>query len=178
MSKEKKILGEERRQVILKWLMEADKPLSGSELSKKTHVSRQVIVQDISLLKARNEPIMATPQGYVYLKPFTHQNKYERIIACHHPPDKAGDELTLLVDHGVTVKDVKVEHPIYGDLTASIMVSNRYEVEQYLKQMKETNAPYLSQLTGGVHLHTIEADSLGKLDAACSALKGLGFLIE
>ncbi|MBO9130493.1 transcription repressor NadR [Bacillus sp. 165] len=178
MSKEKKILGEERRQVILKWLMEADKPLSGSELSKKTHVSRQVIVQDISLLKARNEPIMATAQGYVFLKPPVQQNKYERVITCYHPPEKTREELILLVDHGITVKDVKVEHPIYGDLTASIMVSNRYDVEQYLKQMKDTNSTYLSQLTGGTHLHTIEADSLSKLDAACDALQALGFLLD
>ncbi|MFX3624550.1 MAG: transcription repressor NadR [Ectobacillus sp.] len=174
----KKILGEERRQLILNWLAEAEKPLSGSELSKKTNVSRQVIVQDISLLKARNEPIIATSQGYMYMRPLPRQQKHERVIACNHPPDKVKDELTLLVDHGVTIKDVKVEHPVYGDLTAPIMVSNRYEVDQYLKKIQETNAAYLSQLTGGIHLHTIEADSLGRLDAACDALKRFGFLIE
>ncbi|WP_028402927.1 transcription repressor NadR [Ectobacillus panaciterrae] len=174
----KKILGEERRLLILEWLMDAQRPLSGSELSKKTNVSRQVIVQDISLLKARNEPIMATSQGYVYLKPLSKQPRYERVISCSHPPDKVRDELTLLVDHGVTIKDVKVEHPVYGDLTASIMVSNRYEIEQYLRKVTETNAAYLSQLTGGIHLHTIEADSVEKLHAACTALEHAGFLIK
>ncbi|MCP8967307.1 transcription repressor NadR [Ectobacillus ponti] len=174
----KKILGEERRQLILSWLMQTDKPLSGSELSKKTNVSRQVIVQDISLLKARNEPIMATAQGYVYLRQNTPEQTYEQIIACQHAPDRVRDELTLLVDHGVTIKDVKVEHPVYGDLTAPIMVSTRHEVDQYLQRIQETKASYLSQLTDGVHLHTISANSPAKLAAACRALEQAGFLLS
>ncbi|MBC8831661.1 HTH domain-containing protein, partial [Escherichia coli] len=52
----KKILGDTRRQMILKWLKEAEAPISGNQLAQKTNVSRQVIVQDISLLKAGNEP--------------------------------------------------------------------------------------------------------------------------
>ena len=47
----------------------------------------------------------------------------------------------MLVDHGVTIKDVKVEHPVYGDLTASIMVSNRFDVEQYLQKSKTQMRP-------------------------------------
>ena len=139
-NEQKKILGEERRQLILQWLLAANEPLSGNELSKKTNVSRQVIVQDISLLKARNEPIIATAQGYLYLKP-------------------------------------QEKHPVYGDLTAPIMVSNRFDVEQYLQKIENTNASYLSQLTDGIHLHTIEADSKEKLDAACEALDKAGFLV-
>lgn len=173
----KKILGEERRQLILQWLLAANEPLSGSELSKKTNVSRQVIVQDISLLKARNEPIIATAQGYLYLKPQAKQQAFERVIVCQHKPNEVRQELTMLVDHGVTIKDVKVEHPVYGDLTASIMVSNRFEVEQYLQKIENTKASYLSQLTDGIHLHTIEADSIEKLNAACEALDRTGFLV-
>ncbi|MDM5156625.1 transcription repressor NadR [Bacillus sp. DX1.1] len=174
---QKKILGEERRQLILQWLLATDEPLSGNELSKKTNVSRQVIVQDISLLKARNEPIIATAQGYLYLKPQAKQNTFERVIVCQHKPEEVRQELTTLVDHGVTIKDVKVEHPVYGDLTASIMVGNRFDVEQYLKKIEDTKAVYLSQLTEGIHLHTIEADSTAKLNAACEALDRAGFLV-
>ncbi|MFD3449523.1 transcription repressor NadR [Microbacteriaceae bacterium 4G12] len=177
MNEQKKILGEERRDLILQWLISSDKPLSGSELSKKTNVSRQVIVQDISLLKARNEPIMATSQGYIYLKQ-QKQQTYERMIACQHQPDQVREELTILVDHGITIKDVKVEHPVYGDITAPILVSTRYEIDQYLKKIHETNATYLSQLTDGIHLHTIEADSIAKLDAGCKVLEKAGFLIS
>ncbi len=98
-------------------------------------------MQDISLLKARNEPIIATAQGYLYLKPQEKQQTFERVIVCQHKPAEVRQELTMLVDHGVTIKDVKVEHPVYGDLTASIMVSNRFDVEQYLQKSKTQMLP-------------------------------------
>ncbi|MCM3002631.1 transcription repressor NadR [Priestia koreensis] len=174
----KKILGEQRRTLILEWLQTEGVPLTGSELSKRTNVSRQVIVQDISLLKAKNEPIIATSQGYLYMQTPDQKGRYEQIIACQHGPETADRELFLLVDHGVRVRDVIVEHPIYGELTASIMVSTRKEVEAFLEHVKNTNASYLSQLTDGTHLHTIEADTPKKLQEACAALRKEGFLIE
>lgn len=178
MKDDKKILGEERRELILQWIKERNEPITGGELSDRTNVSRQVIVQDISLLKAKNEPIIATSQGYMYLNHHVKKEMHSRVVACSHSPERTIDELQLIVDHGVTVKDVIVEHPVYGDLTASIMVSNRREVELFVKKIRETNASYLSQLTEGVHLHTLEADSIAKLEAACTALKNAHFLIH
>ncbi|WP_203361616.1 transcription repressor NadR [Bacillus sp. REN10] len=177
MAPGKKILGEERRSLILTWLQESQEPLTGSELANRTNVSRQVIVNDITLLKARNEPIMATSQGYVYLPQPSQEKWYERSVACFHSPEQTEDELNLLVDFGLLVKDVKIEHPIYGDLTASIMVSNRKEVAQFVQKAAETNAAYLSQLTNGVHLHTIAAKDERTLDEAEAALKKAGFLL-
>lgn len=178
MSEEKKILGEKRRELIIKWLKESPTPLKGGEIANKTNVSRQVIVQDISLLKARNEPIIATSQGYMYLKTEPKKNLITRIIAVKHTPEQTRKELQLLVDNGVTVKDVIVEHPVYGDLTASIMVSNRKEVDEFIKRVHDTKAAYLSQLTMGIHLHTIEADSNEKLDSACEALRKERLLLD
>ncbi len=178
MSQEKKILGAERRDLLLHWLQSENKPLTGGELANRTNVSRQVIVQDISLLKAKNEPILATSQGYVYLKPQGEQIKKERIIVSYHAPHQTKEELYILVDHGVTVKDVKIEHPVYGDLNASVMVSTRKEVDDFIKKIQQTKASYLSQLTDGTHLHTIEADTEEKLDTACTALKQAGMLID
>lgn len=175
---QKKVLGEKRRELILSWLQSEGTPLTGSELAKRTNVSRQIIVQDISLLKARNEPIIATSQGYVYMQKQHEQPSFQRLIVCHHTPEQTAEELHLLVDHGVLVKDVIVEHPVYGELTASIMVSTRKEVEELLTKLQETKASFLSQLTEGIHLHTIEADSLSKLDDACRALEEAGFLVE
>jgi uncharacterized protein len=173
-----KILGEKRRELILQWLKESSQPISGNELAKRTNVSRQVIVQDISLLKARNEPIIATSQGYLYLPTQEQKKTYERVIACFHPPERTLEELQLIVDHGVTVKDVIIEHPVYGDLTASIMVSTRSEVQEFMNKIKETNASLLSQLTDGTHLHTLQADSPSKIDAAIRALQKAGLLIN
>ena len=152
---QKKILGEERRELILQWLKTENKPMTGSELSKRTNVSRQVIVQN---------PSQTTV--------------HQRIIACQHTPEDAEKELLLLVDHGVLVKDVTVEHPVYGELTASVMIQTRKEVETFIEKIQETNATYLSQLTDGIHLHTIEADTIEKLNAACLALEAEGYLVS
>ncbi|MFT8323505.1 MAG: transcription repressor NadR [Bacillus sp. (in: firmicutes)] len=177
MTDSKKLLGDERRSFILSLLQDNARPFTGSELARRTNVSRQIIVGDITLLKAKNEPIIATSQGYLYLQ----QSKpvlYEKIVACNHGPERTEEELNLLVDNGVTVKDVKIEHPVYGDLTASILVSNRNEVKKFMKKIKNTNATYLSQLTGGIHLHTISAASMETLEEAEDALREAKFLME
>ncbi|MFD4930863.1 transcription repressor NadR [Peribacillus butanolivorans] len=177
MMEKKKLLGEERRTKLLHILQTSEQPVTGSELSQITNVSRQVIVGDITLLKARNEPIIATSQGYMYLQKGNTQ-KPERTIACQHDPSRAQEELFLLVDIGITVKDVKIEHPVYGDLTASIMVSSRKEVQQFLTKVTATNASFLSELTSGIHLHTLSASSEELLDEAENALKNAGILVD
>ncbi|AVD56591.1 transcription repressor NadR [Weizmannia agrestimuris] len=176
MAEKKKILGDERRHLILEWLQNSREPITGGELAKRTNVSRQIIVNDITLLKAKNEPILATSQGYLYIHPAGAENKVEKTLVCMHSREQVTDELNLLVDHGVTVKDVKVEHPVYGDLTASIMVSTRAEVARFIRQIEETNASYLSELTGGIHLHTVEAASGRQVEEAEQALKEAGIL--
>lgn len=178
MVEQKKILGEERRSFILQLLKDSPVPLTGSELANRTNVSRQVIVGDITLLKAKNEPIIATSQGYIYLNQNATNYSFERTIACRHSPEDTEKELYLLVDHGVLVKDVKIEHKVYGDLTASIMVSNRQEVKQFMANIQKTGASLLSELTDGIHLHTISASSIQILDHAEAALKAEGLLIE
>lgn len=167
----KKILGEERRKMILKWLMESDKPITGGELARRTNVTRQVIVGDINLLKAKNVPIIATSQGYLYIHNQPLPEKAERTIVCFHPPEQTEEELNILVDHGVTVKDVKIEHAVYGYISAPINVSTRKEVKQFVSKVNSAKAPYLLELTGGIHLHTIEADDEETLDEAEHALE-------
>jgi transcriptional regulator of NAD metabolism len=173
----KKLVGEERRDSVLEWLKTANTPLTGSDIAERAGVSRQVIVQDISLLKAKNEPIVATSEGYIYMQHTKDEALFQKVIVCQHAPSQTKEELFTIVDHGVTVKDVKIEHPVYGDLSASVMVSNRNEVEQFLTKITETNAPLLSQLTEGLHLHTIQADSMKKINAACESLEKAGILV-
>lgn len=122
-------------------------------------------------------PILATSQGYILDKTALSHEGHSQLVACYHPPERAEEELLLLVDQGVRVNDVKVEHPIYGDITANIMVSNRKEVYQFLEKMKRTKASYLSELTNGVHLHTLEAKNENDLNDAVEALRQAGFLL-
>lgn len=165
-----------RQKFILHSLRNSHKPITGNDLAKETNVSRQVIVQDISILKAKKEPIVATSQGYLYIN--NQANTIQHMIAVHHSPEQTQNELYIIVDHGVTVKDVTVEHAVYGELTAAIMVSNRAEVDQFIEKINETNATYLSVLTEGIHLHTLEADSMEKIEAACKALSKANLLLK
>lgn len=178
MNASKKLIGQERRAHLLSWLKAADSPIKGTALAERAGVSRQIIVQDISLLKAKEEPIIATSQGYIYLEQQREIPRYQRIIACHHTREQTAEELNCIVDQGVTVTNVIVEHPVYGDLKASIMVSNRREVAQFVEQISATNATYLLELTDGVHLHTLEADHEEQLTAAYQQLKQRGMIID
>lgn len=175
----KKLTGNARRKSLITWLKEVETPITGTDLAKRANVSRQVIVQDISLLKAQNYPIIATSNGYLYMQHTDkHNNEFERVIACHHDSNQTKEELYTIVDFGVTVKDVIIEHPIYGDLKASLLVSSRAEVDQFVKRIEEENAPYLLKLTGGIHNHTITANDEQKIEQAIEALKNKDFLIN
>ena len=57
--------GEARRKEILNYIQSSTGPVSGSRLSEEFHVSRQVIVQDVALLRAANQDIVSTNRGYV-----------------------------------------------------------------------------------------------------------------
>ncbi len=173
---ENKLTGEQRREKLLAWLKESC-PLTGSELARRASVSRQVIVQDMTLLKARSHPILATSQGYIYLTG-SEEPKAEKVIACKHDRARTEEELLLLVDHGVSVDDVIIEHPVYGQLTALVRVSTRSEAFEFIEKIQSTGAAYLSELTGGIHLHTISAPDAERIDKACAALKKAGFLVE
>lgn len=177
MSDGKKILGETRRELIINWLQTSDSPITGGELAKRTNVSRQVIVQDISILKAKKHPILATAQGYIYIQTEPSQ-KVSRMIACKHTPDETKEELFTLVDHGVTVRQVVVEHAVYGEITASLMLSTRHDVEQFYTRLQKTQSALLSELTNGVHLHLIEANTNDQLDHAVQALDEKGFILK
>ncbi|MFJ7731399.1 transcription repressor NadR [Lysinibacillus sp. NPDC097231] len=173
----KKMLGEERRLQLLAQLKNSSAPITGTDLAKFANVSRQVIVNDMTLLKARNEPIIATSQGYLYMNQEQLHHTVERTIPCFHTSKDTEDELMTIVDCGGTVKNVIVEHSIYGEIIASIMVSNRHEVKKFIQRVTETQASYLSELTGGTHLHVISAPSVEILDLIEQTLYKKGYLV-
>ena len=71
-----------------------------------------------------------------------------------------------------------VEHPVYGEFKARLMLATRNEVSSYLAAMRKEEAEPLSALTEGVHLHTIEADSIDVLNRIEEALKQKGYLLD
>ena len=168
---------QERRQAIVAHLRASEGPVPGRALAQRFGVSRQVIVQDISVLRAAGYPILPTARGYVWLS-LTEDSRARRVVAVRHTPEQTQDELERLVDAGVTVVDVIVEHPIYGEVKGRLMHSTRADVHAFMQRLRETKAHLLSELTDGVHLHTLEADEPAQLDRAVAALREAGYLIE
>lgn len=163
-----------RRQAILDRLRSADRPVSASALAAGLNVSRQIIVGDIALLRAGGAEISATPRGYVLPRA---TDGITRTIACRHTLAQTGQELDILVDNGCTVLDVIVEHPVYGQLTGQLQISSRYDVEQFLARIRNSDAAPLSMLTGGLHLHTLCCPNEDAYTRACAALKAAGLLL-
>lgn len=169
--------GEERREKILKLLAETEKPLSGTSLAKTLKVSRQVVVTDIALLRAVNKNILSTNKGYLIFKDEQESGQSRRTIKVQHNDEQILDELNIIVDLGGHVLDVVVEHEIYGQITCDLIINNRRDAKQFVKQCKESNAKGLNVLTDGMHYHTIEADSEAVLDQIEEALNEKGYLI-
>lgn len=169
--------GEKRRACLLVLLKESNNPLKAADLAKTLGVSRQVIVQDMALLRAQKEPIMATPGGYVYLSR-PEPAGVQKVITIRHSPENTEEELNILVDHGVTVIDVGVEHSVYGRIFRPLGLKNRKDVQEFIKRMAETDSVLLCSLTDGLHLHTIEGPDEQTLDQACAQLAVHGFLVE
>lgn len=164
---------DERRKAIAGILRAADAPVSASALAEKFSVSRQVIVGDIALLRSAGAEIIATPRGYV--TPGTQRGLIRR-VAVKHAPEEMEAELNAIVDNGCTVIDVIVDHPVYGQLTGPLQISNRYEVGQFIERCE--NAEPLSRLTDGIHLHTLSCPDEAAFARVKDALRALGVLLE
>lgn len=168
---------DERRQKIVNIIRESARPVTGTYLAGLLGVSRQVIVQDIAILRAAGEEIIATPQGYM-IPQNMYPRRYRRVIACKHSEDGIEDELMTIVDLGGTVLDVSVEHGVYGEFKARLMIKSPSDVRAFMEAMRRENAEPLSSLTEGVHLHTIEADDPALLDRIEEALREKGYLLS
>jgi uncharacterized protein len=166
--------GQERRDKLVELLHNTKDPISGTELAKKLGVSRQVIVQDIALLRAVNKNILSTTKGYmIYLQ---EKQKVNRCFLVKHKTDEIEDELCTIVDNGGKVLDVIVTHELYGEIAADLIIKNRQDVYDFVKKVKLKNTVPLKELTDGVHLHTVEADSEEILDNIENALREKKYL--
>ena len=164
-----------RRAKIRETLERSDHPVSAAALAERLGVSRQIIVGDVALLRAGGAEIAATPRGYMLRRG---AEGLVRTVACRHSAGEMAAELNAVVDQGCAVLDVIVEHPVYGQLTGSLQLRSRYDVEQFIHRCQEAGAVPLSLLTEGIHLHTLACPDEGRYQAVLSALRMLGILLE
>lgn len=164
-----------RKDEIVNMLNSNAGPVSGSQLAKLLGVTRQVIVQDIALLRASNIDILSTPKGYMINK--QNNDNVSRKFLVKHTTQQIEDELCTIVDHGGKILDVLVSHEIYGDITTDLIISNRNDVYDFVKKINEEKVVPLKELTDNIHLHTVEAESEDILDRIELALKKKKYLI-
>lgn len=167
--------GEKRRKEIIKLLKNNVEPMSGNALAKYFNVSRQVIVQDIALLKVADYNILSTYRGYM-LHDDTIQK--QRIFKVRHNTEQIKDELCTIVDAGGRVVDVIIYHNIYGELRAELPVVSRSDIEDFVSQLVNEKISPLKELTNDYHYHTVEADSEEILDCVEQGLKRKNYLVE
>ncbi|MBU5428324.1 transcription repressor NadR [Tissierella pigra] len=168
----------ERRQEIINILNKSKDPVKGTELAEKLQVSRQVIVQDIAILRAKGENIFATPQGYLMPRIYEKDRLIKTIVCNHKNNEELEDELRTIVDLGGKVIDVIVEHPLYGEIKSQLQIGSRHDLMLFMDNLKTTKAEPLSSLTDGVHLHTIEVNSEEIFHKIKEALSKKKYLIK
>ena len=165
-----------RRQMIQNQLERSTTPIKGSQLAKDLSVSRQVIVQDIALLRAKGIAIVATPSGYMI------QTKINpglfKTICCQHGDSihELEQELAIIISYGGKVIDVIVEHPVYGEIRVVLNLTCLNDVSTFIQKTKEAQTKPLSLLTQGIHFHTIGVASEEMFNQIVKALEEQNYL--
>ena len=170
--------GEQRRTEIRQMLQQTQHPLTGTALARELHVSRQVIVQDIALMRAENHRIISTNKGYL-LRPDTPQaSQPKRVFVVRHTTEQVMEEFMTVIDLGGRILDVSVEHELYGPIRADLLIENAQDASEFIERLAACRDNPLKVLTDDCHYHTVTAPSEKLLDLIEAELKARGFLEE
>lgn len=166
----------ERQRCILNELSKSNNPVKGQKFAEKFMVTRQVIVKDIAILRAQGVDIIATPEGYII--PEEKEKEVTRIVAVLHNASDMKKEIYSIIKYGGCLKDVVVEHPVYGELKGMLMIKTIYDLDNFIKKFNENGSEPLLVLTGGVHIHTITTSTEEAMDKIIEELRENKFLVE
>ena len=166
--------GQERREQILKILKQSQSPIAGTDLANQLHVSRQVIVQDMALIRANGLDVISTNRGYIL-----HElQSASRVFKVVHTDEQAEEELNLFVDFGGKVEDVFVYHKVYGVIKVPMNMKSRRDVQKYMEEISIGKSKTLKNITSDYHYHTITAEDEHTLDMIQEELGKRGFLAK
>ena len=163
----------ERRKEIVNLLFASKEPVSGNELAQRFGISRQIIVQDITVLKGTGYEILSTSRGYVLQR----SPLVERVFKLKHTTEQTEDELSLIVGLGGTVVDVFVWHKVYGRIEAALNIFSPMHVRQFMEGVRTGQSTELMHITGGYHYHTVRAESEAALDRIEAALREKNYIV-
>ena len=167
------LTGEQRREEIINSIMASEGPMSGKALATKYDVSRQVIVQDIALIRASGVDVISTNRGYF----INNEKTFSRVLKVKHTDDEVEEELFTIIDLGGKVKNVMINHKVYGHIEAELNINSRRKANEFIEDIVSGKSSPLKNITSDYHYHTIEADSEETLDLIESKLKEKGFLV-
>lgn len=165
----------ERREQIIAMLTGSEKSITATDLASHFGVTRQIIVSDIAILRAQGHKITAAKSGYSLEK--ENSGRVIESILCRHSEEEVSKELYTVVDNGGYVIDVIVEHPVYGQLSGELNLRSRFDVDEFVKRVKESGASQLCDLTGGLHIHTLSLPDKGAYERITAKLREDGILI-
>lgn len=164
----------DRRKAIVNLLLSSNEAISGGKLSEEFGVSRQIIVQDITVLKGTGYDILSTHNGYIIQK----SPLKERVFKVYHTTEETEDELTTIVNLGGTVVDVFVWHKVYGKMTAPLNIFSGMHIKQFIEGVRSGKSSELMNITGGYHYHTVRAESEDILNRIQNALEERGYIAQ
>lgn len=162
----------ERRKEILRILQGTEIPVAARELAAKFGVSRQVIVQDMAVIRASTPGILSTTKGYAIQQ----DTSFTREFKVRHRQEQAAEELNLIVDCGGHVKNISISHRVYGRVSAEMDIRSRHDVTEFVEALNSSRSTVLSNATSGYHYHLVEASSQDRLDLIGQQLEKAGFL--
>ena len=169
--------GEERRSKILSTLKEQAAPLSGTALANEFHVSRQVIVQDIALMRAENHDILSTNRGYLYRRAEQQSSMPKRVFFVRHTDAQVLEEFMTIIELGGKILDVVVEHEIYGQIRVDLLIETTQDAREFYDKLIHSKDNPLKVLTDDCHYHTVAAPSEKLLDLIEQELDHKGYLL-
>lgn len=170
--------GFHRREQIIEFLSTQKVPVSGTELAKQFGVSRQIIVQDVALLRAENSNILSTNKGYLLFKPHTDDHCLREVLLVKHDGDRIFDEMATIVDLGGKMLDISIDHDLYGQIRSDLVINNREDAREFVRKMEESSSKPLCYLTDNYHYHTIAAPSPKAMELIKADLREKGYLAE
>ena len=166
--------GQKRREEIITQIKESKSSLSGQTLAEYFGVSRQVIVQDIALLRAEGYGIISTNRGYL----LQGEKSASRVFKVCHTDTAIEDELCSIVDLGGCVENVIVHHKVYGTMEAQLGINSRRKIALFMEDIQKGKSSPLKNITSNYHYHKVSADSVETLDFIETMLKAKQYFIE
>ena len=102
---------------------------------------------------------------------------FSREFKVRHSEEQVAEELNLFVDYGGHVKNVSMNHRVYGRISAEMDIHSRQDVQEFIQTLNSSKSTLLGNATSGYHYHLVEASTEERLQLIEEQLQKAGFLV-